>query len=116
MCTEHYNLKQYSLSAQIYYIRLLHILSYLISYMYVHVVTLCSAPLHSASAMTINKTEIVTDLSGYSFHHHSSYRNDSAPLRIVERALWMIQAGQRTNLVLGHCRLVWRLKKYTQKQ
>lgn len=56
-----------------------------------------------------------TDLSGDAFHHYPGHRSDGAPFRVIERALWMIQTGQGTDLVLGRSGLVGRLKRSTQK-
>lgn len=52
-----------------------------------------------------------THLSGNALHHHPGYRSDRAPLRVIKWALGMIQAGQGTDLVLGICGLVGRLKE-----
>lgn len=52
-----------------------------------------------------------TDLSGDAFYNNSGYRCDGAPLRVIERALWMIQAGQGSDLFLGQSWLVGRLKE-----
>lgn len=52
-----------------------------------------------------------THLSGNALHHHPGYRSDRAPLRVIKWALGMIQAGQGTDLILGICGLVWRLKE-----
>lgn len=51
-----------------------------------------------------------TDLSGDAFHQHPRHRSDGTPFRVIERALWMIQAGKWTDLVLGLSGFVWRLK------
>lgn len=56
------------------------------------------------------------DLSCDAFHHHPSHRSDGAPFRIIERALWMIQTGQGTDLVLGYSGLVGRLKGHRQTE
>lgn len=56
-------------------------------------------------------TEAPTHLSGNALHHHSGYRSDSAPLRVIKWALGMIQAGQGTDLVLGISGLVGGLKE-----
>lgn len=53
----------------------------------------------------------MTDLPGDAFHHHPGHRSDGAAFRVIERALWMIQAGQGTDLLLGHSGLVGRLKE-----
>lgn len=50
------------------------------------------------------------DLSGDALHYHPGYRSDCSPFRVIEWTLWMIQAGQGTDLLLGHSGLVWRLK------
>lgn len=52
-----------------------------------------------------------THLSGNALHHHPGYRSNSAPLRVIKWALGMIQAGQGTDLVVGICGLVGRLKE-----
>lgn len=52
-----------------------------------------------------------TDLSGDAFYNNSGYRCDGAPLRVIERALWMIQAGQGSDLFLGQSWLIGRLKE-----
>lgn len=52
-----------------------------------------------------------TDLSGDAFYNNSGYRCDGAPFRVIERALWMIQAGQGSDLFLGQSRLIGRLKE-----
>lgn len=56
-------------------------------------------------------TESPTHLSGNALHHHSGYRSDGAPLRVIKWALGMIQAGQGTDLVLGISGLVGGLQE-----
>lgn len=58
---------------------------------------------------------VKTDLPGNAFHHHPCHRSDGAPLRVIERALWMIQTGQGTDLFLGHSGLVGRLEEGHRK-
>lgn len=52
-----------------------------------------------------------TDLSGDPFYNNSGHRCDCAPLRVIKRALWMIQAGQGPDLFLGQSRLIGGLKE-----
>lgn len=52
-----------------------------------------------------------TNLPGNALHHHSGHRRDGSPLRIIERALWVIKTRQGTDLVLGYVGLVGRLKE-----
>lgn len=51
-----------------------------------------------------------TDLSGNAFHDNSGNRRDGTPLGVIERALWMIQAGQGSDLFLGQSGFIGRLK------
>lgn len=56
-----------------------------------------------------------THLSGNAFHNNSGHRRDSAPLWVIERTLWMIQAGQGSDLFLGQSLLIGRLKEGYRK-
>lgn len=51
------------------------------------------------------------DLSGNAVHYDPGHRCDGAPFRVIEGALWVIQTGQGTDLILGINGLVGRLKK-----
>lgn len=57
-----------------------------------------------------------TDLSGDAFYNNSGYRCDGATLRVIERALRMIQAGQGSDLFLRQSRLIGRLKERQRKK
>lgn len=53
----------------------------------------------------------VTHLPCNALHHHSGQGVDGPTLRVVERALRVVQAGQRSDLLLGNGGLVWRLQE-----
>lgn len=57
-----------------------------------------------------------TDLPGDALHNNSGHRRDGAPLGVIERALWMIQAGQGSDLFLGKSRLIGRLKEGERRE
>lgn len=71
---------------------------------------------YQVSSIYQELTGMKKDLSCDAFHHHPSHRSDGAPFRIIERALWMIQTGQGTDLVLGYSGLVGRLKGHRQTE
>lgn len=53
----------------------------------------------------------LTHLPCNALHHHSGHGGDGPTLRVVERALRVVQAGQRSDLLLGNGGLVWRLQE-----
>lgn len=58
------------------------------------------------SHATMSHTHLPRD----ALHHDPGHRGDGSPLCVVERALRVVQAGQRSDLLLRNGGLVWRLQ------
>lgn len=67
----------------------------------------------TATEMSHHKT---TDLPGNALHNYSGHRCDGAPLGVIEGALWMVQAGQGSDLFLGQSCLIGRLKEGERRE